>query len=324
MFAAVFPGQGSQYVGMGYDFFCQSAAVKNLFDEAEHILRIDLKKAMFEGPEEILRETKYAQPAIFITSMAVMSFLKEIYDFPPESFAFFAGHSLGEYAALCAAGVISFTDTIELIKIRCNAMSKITGGGMVALIGLAFEKAQALVASLGNQHGTCEIANDNALDQVVISGDLTALHKISDAAKAAGAHRCVFLNVSGPFHSSLMKSAQKEFEDAIKHVIFHNPCSPVITNVSAIPQTEPPVLKEHLSRQISSGVLWRATQLEFEKLKVTQLVEIGAGKVLCGLAKKTIPSIKAVSLSTIESVTAWASVNLCNETIVSAMASVAS
>jgi [acyl-carrier-protein] S-malonyltransferase len=288
MKAAIFPGQGSQYIGMGKALWDSFPLVRQRFEEASDILGCNLFDVVCAGPEDLLSQTQWAQPAIFTLSASMADLLAE----KGHRFDYMAGHSLGEYSALYAAGVMTFAQAMVCIQTRCQAMTKITHGGMVAVIGAPAEQLAALLLDFQRD---IELANDNTPEQVVVSGQLDALNSFSQRAKAAG-YRCIPLKVSGPFHTSFMAPAQPFLENVLAPILFSPPSCPVLTNVSAQAQVQPEVLKAHLVKQIVSPVRWKDTQLELVRLGVTDMIEVGPGKVLLGLAKKTIPPI-TVSLS---------------------------
>jgi [acyl-carrier-protein] S-malonyltransferase len=303
MHAAIFPGQGSQYVGMGEDLYREFPFVRPLFQEAEDILRYHLMTVMFSGDEEMLRQTQYAQPALFLVSMALMSALEKEFGITIRDFHYAAGHSLGEYSALCAVGSLSFTETLFLIKERCQAMATVTDGGMVAIIGLGRPALEQVIQYCG----LGEIANDNSPQQLVVSGPRECLLSIAERAREAGASKCVVLNVSGPFHSSLMRPAQEKFSGSLENVSFKDSMIPVVSNVSAKAEQDPQILKENLRQQMTQGVMWKESQLYLSRHGVTSFVELGAGQVLCGLAKRTVPEIQTFSISNGQNLVSWAS-----------------
>ncbi len=295
--AAIFPGQGSQCLGMGHALYQQFPYIKPWFQEAEEVFQLPLRTLMFEGPEDALKPTHIAQPALFVLSMACMEVMR--HEGIEPGFAYAAGHSLGEYSAFCGFGVLSFSQTLSLIRLRCESMARAMPGGMLAILGLSMHQVESFLQE------NCDIANDNTPQQVVVSGDLEGLHAMKERAEAHGARRCVILNVSGPFHSRLMADAQKVLSDAVKDLSFHEPKIPILTNVSALPKTDPLLLKQDLVQQITGRVLWRSTQQTLQALGVSELLEIGSGRVLCGLAKQTIPNVSCTSLATPEALWAW-------------------
>jgi [acyl-carrier-protein] S-malonyltransferase len=289
MNAALFPGQGSQHVGMGKELYGEFPFLKMLFEEAEDILKEPLRNWMFEGGEEELRHTQRAQPCLFVTSMAIMQVLAQECGVHAGDFAYMAGHSLGEYSALCAAGCLSFSTTLTLIKERGRIMARAPQGAMAAILGLTASDVQGLIAQMDSSQGICEVANDNSPQQVVVSGEMDALNILKSLAYDCKALKVVFLNVSGAFHSSLMRPAQTEFASILEAIEFAAPVCPVISNVSAESSRSPLELKKNLSAQMAHPVLWRMTLLYLQDRGVQSIVEVGPGKVLCGLAKKTIP-----------------------------------
>lgn len=310
MVIAGFPGQGSQAIGMGKELYQNFASARLLFQEAEDTLSEHLTRYLFEGPEEALRETRYAQPAIFLVSMVVLKILEEEFGITLDTFQGAAGHSLGEYSALCGTGVLSFGDALRLIKIRCQEMSKVSDGGMLAILGLNLKTIEDVVQAMPSQYGLCEIANDNTPQQIVLSGQSSALEEVSKRAIACGAKRCVFLQVSGPFHSSLMQSAQRVFAERAQEITFSSPSIPIYTNVSAMPQRDPDILRENLIRQITHRVQWRQTQLNWQQEGCTHLMELGGNGVLCGLARKTVPLMQTSWMYTLDSLQSFATQHL--------------
>lgn len=305
MFALLFPGQGSQLVGMGKNLWENFSTAKNLLREAEDILSQFLSKVMFDGPEEELKETRYAQPAIFVYAMMILSVLQEEFGVNASLFAAAAGHSLGEYSALCSAQSISFADTLLLIKKRCEEMSVVKGGSMTAILGLSREEVESVLTHIKKDNGVCEIANDNTPKQIVVSGDKKAVEEVSIYAKNHGAMRCVPLMVSGPFHSSLMKGAEEKFADFAVKISMSSSIIPLYTNVSAAPQWDGKVLRHHLISQISHGVRWREIQENMVKNGITNFLEIGGNGVLCGLAKKTVPTVETHLVASMEDINAF-------------------
>lgn len=301
MWAAVFPGQGSQHLGMGLSLYEDLPYVRALFEEAEDVFSLKLRTIMWDGSEEQLQETHYAQPSLFVVSMAVLRGLEEECGLRPEKdLAWVAGHSLGEYSAFCAAKVFSFSQTLGLLKERCRAMSLALPGGMVALLGLAKQEVEVLVGDLDPALGVCEVANHNGLRQVVVSGATMAL-----AAIAQKVPKAIFLRVKGPFHSSLMQEAQEAFAPVLETTLFQEPLCPIVTNFSGRGQRDPVVLKQHLGEQMVHPVLWCDTQQFLFAHGVTDLLEVGAGRVLCGLAKHTIPLVRRVSLGNRQEIQGW-------------------
>jgi [acyl-carrier-protein] S-malonyltransferase len=299
--AFTFPGQGSQAVGMGKDLAEAFPEARAVFDEVNQALGEDLAKIMFEGPDETLRLTENAQPALMAVSMAVVRVLEARGVKVADAAAYVAGHSLGEYSALCAAGVFSVMDAARLLRIRGRAMQQavpVGQGAMAAILGLDLETV--LRAANDAEDGEiCGVANDNAPGQVVISGHAGAVSRAIELLKAAGAKRALPLPVSAPFHCVLMRPAADAMEHALSQVTMNAPSVPVVVNVTARPTTDPDGIRRHLVEQVTGMVRWT------ESVKwlaadggVTELYELGAGKVLTGLAKRIAPDVTASALGT--------------------------
>jgi len=285
--AFVFPGQGAQSIGMGKAFADTYPAAKAVFDEVDEALGQNLSALIWEGDIADLTLTENAQPALMATSMAAMAALNaegvQISDA-----AFVAGHSLGEYSALCAAGVLSLGDTARLLKTRGQAMQAAVPvgiGAMAALLGLDFAAAKA-VAEAAAQGDVCQAANDNDPGQVVVSGHKAAVERAAVLAKEAGAKRAVILPVSAPFHCSLMEPAARVMESALSEVTFNAPSVPVVVNVLAEPISDPDALCTHLVTQITASVRWRESVLFMASQGVNEIWEIGAGKALSGMIRR--------------------------------------
>ena len=278
--AYVFPGQGSQFPGMGKAIVEQSEAAKKLVEQANTQLGFDLASIMFSGTEEELRRTDVTQPAIFLHSMLAYSTLQN----PLPSMV--AGHSLGEFSALVAAGVLSFQDGLRLVAARANAMQKaceLEPGTMAAVLGLEDQKVESICA------GIAEIvvpANYNCPGQLVISGSVTGIEKACIALKEAGAKRAIVLPVGGAFHSPLMKAAEEELQGAIQSITFNAPSCPVYQNVVAMPVTDPATLKQNLINQLTGPVKWTQSVQAMIADGATEFTEVGPGKVLQGLIQK--------------------------------------
>ncbi len=306
--AFTFPGQGSQAVGMGKalaDAYPQARAV---FDEVDAALGRKLSSIMFEGPDETLRLTENAQPALMAVSMAVVRVLESEGVSVSERAAFVAGHSLGEYSALCAAGTFSLSDTAKLLDIRGHAMQAavpVGEGAMAAILGLDMEAVKAVAAEAA-QGEVCDVANDNAPGQVVVSGSAAAVERAIALAKAAGAKRALPLPVSAPFHCALMAPAAEKMAEALASVTINAPVVPVVANVTARPETDPDAIRKNLVAQVTGMVRWTesASWLAGEG-GVDTLVELGAGKVLTGLAKRIAPDASARALGTPEDIAAY-------------------
>jgi len=299
--AILFPGQGSQVVGMGKQLAEAFASARMVFEEVDHALGQNLSQLIFSGPAEELMLTENAQPAIMASSIAVLTALEKEMGFRPAVFArFFAGHSLGEYTALCAARVISLADTARLLKLRGQAMQKAVPqgeGAMAALLGLALDKVKTVVAEAGS-NGACVIANDNSPEQIVISGKKEAVEQVVEAAKAAGAKRAMMLAVSAPFHSPLMQPAAFAMEQALANVEMNTPTQPIVANVTATAVHVPEDIRKLLVDQVCAVVRWRESMQYLVKEGVTYAVELGTGTVLSGLMKRTEPGIETFAVAT--------------------------
>lgn len=299
--AFVFPGQGSQAVGMGKELAEAHAAARDVFAEVDEALSQNLSRLMFEGPGEELILTENAQPALMAVSIAVMRVLEKEGGFSlAKKAAYVAGHSLGEYSALCAAGALNLTDTARLLKLRGLSMQKavpVGEGAMAALLGLDFEQAME-VAKEAAQGEVCAAANDNAPGQVVVSGAKAAIERALSIAATKGAKRSVLLPVSAPFHCDLMKPAALAMAEALSQVTIEEPVVPLIANVIAGPVTSPAEIKRLLVEQVCGTVRWRESVLKMKELGVDTLVEAGSGKVLAGLVKRIDKEMSAVSLNT--------------------------
>ncbi|WP_108397846.1 ACP S-malonyltransferase [Devosia submarina] len=287
--AFTFPGQGSQAVGMGKDLADAFPEARAVFEEVDEALGQNLSAIMFEGPDDVLRLTENAQPALMAASVAVVRVLASKGISLSEHAAYVAGHSLGEYSALCAAGTFSLADTARLLKTRGQAMQKavpVGHGAMAALIGLDLEAAREVATEAG-QGDVCEVANDNAPGQVVISGATPAIERALDIAKAKGAKRALLLPVSAPFHCSLMQPASEAMAQALSEVDMQAPSVPLIANVTASSLTDPDEIRQSLVRQVTGVVRWtESIEWLTGEGGVTHLAELGTGKVLSGLAKR--------------------------------------
>jgi [acyl-carrier-protein] S-malonyltransferase len=307
--AFVFPGQGSQAVGMGKALADSFAGARAVFAEVDEALGQNLSQLMWEGPEGDLTLTENAQPALMAVSMAALRVLESEHGLTVKSHAkFVAGHSLGEYAALAAAGTFSITDAARLLKIRGRAMQAATPvgtGAMAAILGLDFA-ATAAVAAEAAQGDVCQAANDNSDGQVVISGSKAAVDRACEIAKAKGAKRAILLPVSAPFHCALMQPAADAMAEALSNSTMHAPMVPVIANVIAGPLTDPAKIRQALVDQVTGTVRWRECVGYMVAHGVNVFVEIGAGKVLTGLAKKNAPEAQGLAAGTPDDIAAVA------------------
>ncbi len=297
--AFTFPGQGSQAVGMGKDLAENFAEARAVFEEVDEALGEKLSDTMFNGPEDKLTLTANAQPALMAVSLAVIRVLEARGLDLKAKVAYVAGHSLGEYSALCAAGTFSIADTARLLRIRGNAMQAavpVGVGAMAAIIGLEHADVQA-VCEEAAVIGSCQIANDNGGGQLVISGEKSAVEKAAGLATDKGAKRAILLPVSAPFHSKLMAPAADAMREALAGVKKANPVVPVIANVRAAPVTDAEEIAALLVEQVTGQVRWRETVEWFAANGVTTLYELGAGKVLTGLARRIDKTINGVSVN---------------------------
>ncbi len=302
-YAFVFPGQGSQFVGMGKELAENFATAKEVFEEVNNALDQNLFKLMTEGPESELMLTANTQPALMAHSMAVVRVLEKDFGVVLKDKAtFVAGHSLGEYSAACASGVFSLSDTAKLLRIRGDAMQKavpVGVGGMAAVLGVSFKDVEALVEACADEKNICVAANDNSDGQVVLSGHMAAIDKAVEIASEFGAKRCVKLSVSAPFHSPLMQPAAETMARALMQVESYDAKIPLIANVLAEPITGNKDIIKNLISQVTGTVRWRETVSFMQEQGVTDIVEIGAGKVLSGIAKRSAKEINSVSVGTV-------------------------
>lgn len=301
MRAFLFPGQGSQQVGMGQELAKAYPAARAVFDEVDDTLKQPLSKIMFEGPQGRLTLTENAQPALMAVSIAVVRAL-EAKGFPLTEIAeYVAGHSLGEYSALAAAGALSLSDAAKLLKRRGLAMQRAVPegrGAMAALLGLDLAAAREVAQEASGGGKVCAVANDNAPGQVVVSGHTKAVEQAIEIAKKKGAKRAVLLPVSAPFHCPLMAPAAEEMARALEGVDIYPPKIPVIANVTAGPVSDPVFIRGLLTQQVTGMVRWRESVERLSSLGVFQVVECGAGKVLSGLARRIDSSLDVQNIGT--------------------------
>ncbi len=297
--AFLFPGQGSQAVGMGKALSEAFTEAKDVFAEVDDTLDQHLSKLMFEGPVEELTLTTNAQPAIMASSIAVWRVLEKQCGASITDAAFVAGHSLGEYSALCAAGTFSLADTAKLLRIRGDAMQQAVPagqGGMAAIIGLDTEAVEDVARNASNVEEICVLANYNAPGQVVISGNAGAIERACELAKEAGAKRALPLNVSAPFHSPLMQPAAERMREALAEVEMKDAAVPVIANVTADAVKEANMIRSLLVDQVTGSVKWSDSVLALHDSGVTHAVELGTGKVLSGLVRRIAKDIETSNI----------------------------
>ena len=295
--ALVFPGQGSQIVGMGKDFYDNFSVAKKVFDEVDDALNFKLSDIIFNGPEEELTATQNAQPALMAVSMAIWRVFQQETGLDITDFTYVAGHSLGEYSALCAAKALSLSDTARLLQRRGIAMAKATQiqkGSMAAILGLNIASVQKLA-----EETQTFVTNDNSIGQVVISGAFGNIEKACEKAKEMGAKRALMLNVAGAFHCPLMQTAAEEMKPILDEVSFNKPVIPVVANVLASSVNDAEQIKQLLYKQITGQVRWTETVQWLERQNVAEIIELGAGKVLSGLVKKTSPEMQVFSINDI-------------------------
>ncbi len=302
--AFTFPGQGSQAVGMGKLLAEQSDIARAVFDEVDEALGEKLSAVMFDGPEETLTLTANAQPALMAVSVALVRVLESKGFSLKDKVAYVAGHSLGEYSALAAAGTFSLADTARLLRIRGNAMQKAVPAGqgaMAAIIGLEHGDVDAACKEAA-QSEVCQIANDNGGGQLVISGSKGAVERAATLCTEKGAKRAIMLPVSAPFHSALMAPAADAMREALAAVAKHAPVVPVVSNVTVTPTSDPEEIAARLVTQVTAQVRWRETVEWFAANGVTNLVEVGTGKVLTGLARRISKDVTGSAINSLEDI----------------------
>ena len=303
MFSVIFPGQGSQLVGMGKDLHDKHSLVQDLFKEADDTLGFSISKLVLEGPKEDLDLTENTQPAIFLVSYSIFKLIKEEFKIDLNKASFFAGHSLGEYSALTSAGSLSFSDTLRILKIRGNAMQSSVPkgvGGMVAVLGSEIETIEKLIIDNKDKY-ECYIANDNSMGQIVLSGKIDDLEKMMGDLKAANIKN-IKLPVSAPFHCKLMSKATLVMNEEIAKLNFKEPENKLISNVTGKEISDSNELKDLLVKQIESRVRWRESVLLMIEKGVTQFIEIGPGKVLSGLVKRIDKNVKVSAINNEEDI----------------------
>ena len=304
MSALLFPGQGSQVVGMGLEFYSNFKIVKQIFKQADENLNFQISKLILEGPENELQLTKNTQPAILTVSYSIFKVLKEEFNFNLSSFNFFAGHSLGEYSALVCADSIKFKDALYLLHERGKAMQDavpVGMGSMVAVLGMKTDEIIDLLKTEKLNNGVCQIANDNANGQTIVSGnkvDVELFQKILKEKKI----KSIPLKVSAPFHCTLMKPAAEKMEKKINDTNFKNPSIRIVNNVTANPEENSVEIKKLLVKQIFSTVKWRQSILKMSEEGVKNFIEIGPGKILTGMVKRTIKDVNCFSINSISDI----------------------
>ena len=304
MKALIFPGQGSQTVGMGLEIFEKFNYVKKIFEQADDILRFNLSKIILEGPDEKLKLTENAQPAILTISYSMFKVLKEEFDIKPNFFQYFAGHSLGEYSALVCSGSLAFNDALYLLNERGKAMQEavpVGKGKMVAVLGLNSSEIEDIVKKNKNIKGVCEIANDNADGQIIVSGETSSIEIFQNCLKEKKI-KTIPLKVSAPFHCSLMKPAAEKMKNKIINTKFNKPNVKVFNNVNANIEGNPDSIKKLLIEQIFSTVKWRDILINMSNLGVSNFFEIGPGKVLSGMVKRTIKNANSFSINSLDDI----------------------
>ncbi len=298
--AIVFPGQGSQSVGMGKELFEAFSVARDVFHEVDDVLNQKLSTLIFEGPLEELTLTSNAQPALMAVSMAVVRILEKEGNISMGRFQMAAGHSLGEYAALAAAGSITLQEAARLLRIRGDAMQKavpVGKGGMVAILGGTFTDLEAIIQE-ASKGGICVIANDNSDGQVVLSGEKVAIDRVPEIAKNYSVKKCIPLSVSAPFHCVLMNPAADAMEEALAPIHFKDPILPIIPNVTAALETQGSAFKSLLVQQVTGQVRWRETMDTMRKEGLKTVFELGSGKVLSGLFKRAIEGVETHAVQT--------------------------
>ncbi len=301
MSALLFPGQGSQVVGMGSEFYNNFNVVKEIFSEADDKLNYKISKLILEGPEDKLQLTENTQPAILTVSYSIFKVLKNEFNFDFSSFKFFAGHSLGEYSALVCSEALNFNDALYLLFERGKAMQEavpIGKGSMIAVLGLKNEEIKNLIKNKNFEKGVCEIANDNAEGQVILSGDKDSIQSLQSLFKKKKI-KSIPLKVSAPFHCSLMHPAAKTMNEKIINTKFEKPIYNIVNNVTAKSERDIEKIKKLLVDQIFSTVRWRESLTYMSEAGVKNFIEVGPGKALIGMAKRTVKNVNCFSINSI-------------------------
>ena len=303
MFSVLFPGQGSQSVGMGKKLYEKFDYIKSLFEQADDIVGNSISKIILEGPKELIDQTENTQPAIFLISYSICEIIKRETSFNLKKAKFFAGHSLGEYSALACAGSLSFEQTIKLLQSRGKFMQSAVPkgqGGMLAVLGSEIEKINEIIKNNEDKF-ICYIANDNSIGQVVVSGNINELNKFSEELKK-NKIKNIRLPVSAPFHCKLMRSATEKMKEEITKVEFKKPEINIISNVTAQQTNEPNDIKRLLIEQIEKPVRWREIVINMIDSNVEKFIEIGPGKVLSGLVKRINNNVELIQVNELEDI----------------------
>jgi len=300
----LFPGQGSQVVGMGKQFYDEFNIVKKIFDEADEKLKFKLSNIILEGPADQLQLTKNTQPAILVVSYSIFKVLREEFNFDLKKFKYFAGHSLGEYSALVCSESLNFSDAVYLLHERGKAMQQavpIGKGSMIAVLGLNINEIRALLDKRDDKKLICEIANDNADGQIILSGEKSGIDKFQQTLQKNKV-KSIPLKVSAPFHCSLMKPAAKSMKEKIESTNFKDPMVKIINNVTASAENRSEIIKKLLVDQIFSTVKWRESLINMSNNGIKNYIEIGPGKVLTGMVKRTIKNSVCFSINSIDDI----------------------
>ena len=301
MFSVLFPGQGSQSVGMGKNLYEKFDYVKSLFEQADDILQMSISKIILEGPKELIDKTENTQPAIFLVSYSICEVIKKETSFNISNAKFFAGHSLGEYSALACSGSLRFDQTIKLLQSRGKFMQSAVPkgqGGMLAVLGSEIKKINEII-NFNKEKFKCYVANDNSIGQVVVSGNINDLNKFSEELKK-NKIKNIKLPVSAPFHCELMRNATEKMREEIKKTEFKKPEINIISNVTAQQTNDPNDIKRLLIEQIERPVRWREIVINMIDSKVERFIEIGPGKVLSGLVKRINSNVKLIQINDLE------------------------
>ena len=304
MKAFLFPGQGSQKQGMASEFEANFKIVKDIFKKADDILKINLSKFILNGPEEELKKTEITQPAILTTSFAIFSVMQKEFDINFNNVKYFAGHSLGEYSALVSSGSLKFEDGLKLVHLRGKYMQEavpLGKGAMLAVMGVSIDELNSFLSQLKKESGICEVANDNSNNQIILSGEKQAINQINTILKQ-NQKKSIPLPVSAPFHCSLMKPAADKLWDLLKNVVFEKPKINIVSNVNADSINDSEQIRKLLYEQIFSKVRWRESIKYMLKDGVNEFIEIGPGKVLTGLVKRTSDKVIAESINKIDDI----------------------